>query len=162
MRKHIWPDDAPKPSPLAEEAEKKADAKIDELKKDISQELASVLQRQRVADEKLQSFRAEMTHLIDRVITSSRQVDVEAGEETLRNAILRMLRILQRRRPQGTARELVDRLSENREGSSPGRLIEELTKMKEEGLVTLSDEQMGPETIVQIHGLGPNRSPSTG
>lgn len=147
MRKHIWPEDSPGGDQLAEEAERKADAKIDELKENVSNELAAVLQRQRVADEKLQSIRAEMARVIDRVIASSRQADLEAREETLRSAILRTLRIQQRRHPRVTASDLVEKMTPE---ASPTRVIEELEKMRNEGLVTLSDELIAPLTIVRL------------
>ncbi len=150
MRKHMWPDETVENDHLAEEAEKKADAKIEELKKDISQELGTVFQRQRIADEKLDSIRSEMGHLIDRVITSSRQVEVEAREETLQSAILRSLRIMQHKRPRVTAAELVDRLSKD---ASPNRIVEELTKLRDDGLLLLSDERVAPDTTIQIRGV---------
>jgi vacuolar-type H+-ATPase subunit H len=151
MRKHIWPTEPTGDDQLAEEAERKADEKIEELKKSVSDELATVLQRQRVADEKLQSFRAEMNHLIDRVIVSSRQVDVEAREETLRAAILRSLRLLQRRHRRVSASDLVERLMPEAPGH---KVVEELMKMRDEGLLTLSEDPVGPDTIIGLSRVG--------
>ncbi len=93
MRKHIWPTEVPEQENAIEEAEKKADEKISELKKVVESQVEELLQRQRIADDKMASLTGEMRSILDRAIVSSRQVDLEAREETVREHILRQLRI---------------------------------------------------------------------
>lgn len=155
MRRHIWPDQAAEYDRLGEEAERKADAKIEDLKQAITAELSNVLQRQKVADERLESFSSDMSRLIDRIITTSRQVDVEARTETLRAAITRTLRLLLRRRGRVTASELVERLAEEAPAS---RIIHELSKLAEDGIVVLSESTITPETTIAFRSLNTRNS----
>jgi len=77
MRKHMWPTEDPEAEKAVEEAEKKADEKISDLKKAMEQQVAEVLQRQKVADDRVSAVRTEMRRLLDRAIVTSRQVETE-------------------------------------------------------------------------------------
>ena len=72
---------------LKEEADRKADIKIQELKKEMADELSNVLKRQQMSEGRTESLIADMRTLIDRVVDTSRQVDTAVREETLRKAI---------------------------------------------------------------------------
>jgi hypothetical protein len=150
MRKHMWPDDSPESDKAIEAVEKRADEKLVELKKEMDNQVATVLQRQRIADDKFTGLRHEMAHLLDNAIVQSRQAETEAREETAREYVLRELRILRRRKSTVTAEELVNRLVATVPTS---RVVAELTRMKSEGIVELSSEPVGPETIVTLRGL---------
>lgn len=150
MRKHMWPTDERDADKVAEEAEKKADEKVAELKMKMEREVGNVLQRQRIADEKLAAVSAEMRAVLEKAIATSRQVDNEAREETLREHILRELRVLRRRHPRVTTMHLVERLMPD---FSPPAIVRELQRLAEEKRVVLSDEFAGPETTIRLPGL---------
>lgn len=147
MRKHIWPEDKTASDELGEEVEKRADEKVDALKESMEREVGQMLQRQRLTDDKVAAVRAEMRELLDRAITGSRQVEIEAREETLRENLVDMLRYLGRRRSRITAVDVVNRFQDR---FPPGRIVDELVKMKQEGLVSLSQEPVGPDTVVKL------------
>jgi len=110
MRKPIWPVEEPDRENVIEETEKKADEKIAELKRGVDQQVAELLQRQRLADDKMTSLTGEMREILDRAILTSRQVDAEASEETIREHILRTLRIFNKTRRRATVDVLLQRL----------------------------------------------------
>jgi exonuclease VII large subunit len=147
MRRHMWPTDDAEPDKTVEEAEKKADEKISDLKRVFENQISQMLQKQKITDDKFSAVRDEMRHLIDRAITGSRQAESEAREETIREHILRHLRVLRRRRPTTTLGELVDRIGAI---FSPSRIFVELERMKAEGIIELSSERMHPETEIRL------------
>lgn len=155
MRKHMWPTESEDTDKVFEEAEKKADEKVAELKRTMEQEVGSILQKQKIADEKLASVRAEMRSVLDKAISSSRQVENEAREETIREHIIRALATMRRRYPHITTMRLIERLTPE---FPPTAVIRELERLKEERQIILSDEQIGPETIIRLisHRVSPN------
>jgi hypothetical protein len=152
MRKHMWPSDETEPDKAVEEVEKRADEKINEIKKTIEQQLSEVLQHQKIADDKVASLGSEMRHLIERAISTSRSVESEAREETIREYILRDLRILRRKTRRPSVNDLIERL----EGIFPiGRVIQELYKLRDEGTILLSDKEVNPATTIQYRPTSP-------
>ncbi len=149
MRKHMWPTDDTEPDKTVEETERRADEKIDELKSAFEGQVSDMLQRQRLTDDKMSSLRHEMRHLIDRAIASSRQAETEAREETLREHILRRLRVMRQRRPFVTLGEIVERLN-----LPPSRVFVELERMRAEGIVALSSDEMRPDNEIRLLRLG--------
>lgn len=157
MRKHMWPEDEPEQDKVAEEAEKKADEKISDIKATMETQISTILQGQRIAEEKMQSIQKEMRHLIDRAIVSSRQVESEAREETIREHILSAYRRLRIRHPRVTVNSLINRLSE--EVPFPtGAIIREINKMREDGTLKLSTTDINPDTTIMMRGRGLHES----
>ncbi|CAD5374035.1 conserved hypothetical protein [Rubrivivax sp. A210] len=147
MRKHIWPTEAPEQENAIEEAEKKADEKISELKKVVENQVAELLQRQRIADDKMASLTGEMRGILDRAIVTSRQVDLEAREETVREHILRQLRVYRRSRPKATVNDLVERL----QSSFPlTRIITEVERLQSEKIIELVPDELAPGSLIRL------------
>ncbi len=147
MRKHIWPEKDADSDKLAGEAEKRADEKVSALKKDMEKELSLILQRQRITDEKVSSLRGDMRGLLERAIVESRQVEVQAREEAVREQILRQITLLRRRSRPVTADAVVSRLMEN---FPPHVVVRELERMREEGSISLSDETVDADTVIEL------------
>lgn len=147
MRKHIWPADDAEPDKAIEEVEKKADQRISELKKTMEDQLSQLLQRQRIAGDQVTALRHEMRHLIDRAITGSRQVETEAREETIREHLVRELRMLRRRQPMTKVDDLVRRLIHTFPAQ---RIVLELERLKVDGIIATSTEEIGPDTEVRL------------
>jgi hypothetical protein len=144
MRKHIWPAEDNEPDKAIEETQKKADEKIGELKRTIDQQLSEILQRQKLADDRVSGVRTEVRRLLDRAIVGSRQVETEAREEAIREHILRSLRLLRERQPRTTVGDLVSAMP-----FPAHRVVPELSRMKEEGLIELNSEPVMPDTLVR-------------
>jgi exonuclease VII large subunit len=147
MRKHIWPADDKEQETAAEEVEKKADEKIAELKSVMEKQVGEMLNRQRLADEKTTALRSEMRHILDRAILSSREAELEAREETVREHILRVLRIFRRVRPRSTVDELVERL---RRSFPISRIVSELEKLRDEGIIDVSPREIAPHSEIRL------------
>jgi len=148
MRKHIWPEGTKSDETIDEETEKKADEKVVTLKNEIDGEVARLLEKQSMTDAKVDSIKHELRELVDRAITESRKVEIEAREETAREQILHYLRMRQRlRRPPLKAKELVGRMSDK----IPGHVIvRELEKLKSEDIVFWEGEGLDPDSIIEL------------
>jgi len=155
MRKHIWnggdSQTTDNKDSILEEADKKAEEKVAEVKRAMDKHLSEILDRQRVSDGNLTEIKHEMKGLLEHAIQTSRQIDSEAREETVREHILSELRKAMRRKKSYTASDLVDLLSEN---IPTHRLLLELKQLKSEGLVTYEDESIMPTTVIKIPRIG--------
>lgn len=79
MRKHIWP---VKEQSIEEQKqiEEKANTKIDELKKQISDELSGMMARVGHTDSKIEEVEKNLEKLVNRAIQQTRKVESEAQE----------------------------------------------------------------------------------
>lgn len=146
MRKHIWPEEPIEGDKLAEEVERKADDKVNLLKESIDSDLSAVLRQQEMQESQITEIRQEMSELIERAITSSRQVESEAREETLREHILREIRVLRLGEHPVTAKDIYKSTE-----IGVKRLIHELHRMSEEDVISMSDTHVEPETIIKLN-----------
>ena len=87
-----------------------------------------------------------MERLLENAIQTSRQIDSEAREETLRGHLQIELRKALRRNKVVTAAELVDSLSE----FPRHRVLGELQKMKARGLVVFEDDALMPDSAIRL------------
>jgi hypothetical protein len=149
MRKHMWPENASAPDKTAEAEKKKADEKVNQLKKDMEAEALAMLNRQKLADEEIATLGSEVHNLIDHAIAGSRQAEVEAREETIRDAILSYLRYSRMRR---TSRVFADDIISALTARFPlVGVLSELQKMADEGIIELSETGLRPTTEVILH-----------
>lgn len=79
MRKHIWPVKE-QSAEEQKQIEEKADAKIDELKKQISNELSGMMARVGDTDSKIDDVEKNLEKLVERAIQQTRQVESETQE----------------------------------------------------------------------------------
>jgi cell division septum initiation protein DivIVA len=153
MRKHIWSGEENgvsgenDKSDILEEADKKAEEKVQEIKSSLDKQLGEILKRQQIADGKVSGIGKELESLLENAIQTSRMVESEAREETVRNHILMELRKLRRRRRTVIADELVDSL---REFIPTHRIVRELEGMKEDGLLYFDGERIEPDTKIRL------------
>jgi hypothetical protein len=147
MRKHMWPEDPSEQETVLVETEGKADEKINNLKESIEAQLQTVLQGQKLAQEKNQLLQSEMRRLIDRAILSSRRVQAEARNETVREHILRVIRTLRRRQRRITADGVVERLADTFPASM---IVNEMRRLREEGIIDLDSKEMLPGSEIKL------------
>jgi len=147
MRKHIWPEEIAETDKVLEEAEKKANKKLNSVKDEMNTELLKMFKRQDITNSKLSSVKSEMRDLIDKATSSIRKVEINAREETIQGQILNAVELLQRNGLEATAIGIVERF----EGKLPaGGVVRELTKMAKEGKISLGDRKLGPDTLIRI------------
>lgn len=147
MRKHMWPEESTNTDKITEEAEIKAEEKISSLKSEMDKELLKMFQKQKITDTKLSSTRDEMRHLLDKAISSSRRLEIEAREETVRDQIRRLIKRLQRENQKVSAGRIVEKLSIS---FPQNKVINEIEEMAREGELSLSDALLGPKTIITL------------
>lgn len=150
MRKHIWNGNEAQPSEnkdsILEEADKKAEEKVAEVRKSMDKQLSEILARQRVADGNVNEIKHEMERLLENAIQTSRQIDSEAREETVRVHLLNEVRRGLRRKKSVTAVDLVGALPE----VPTFRILEELQAMKSEGLLAFEGDGISPDTKIRL------------
>lgn len=154
MRKHIWnggdSSDSQEKDRILEEADRKAEEKVAEVKRAMDRQLSEILARQRVSEGNVSEIKSEMETLLENAIQTSRQIDIEAREETVRNHIVSELR---KRRISGrvvTASELVDALQET---IPPHRIVGELNGMRADGLIVFTGDHVSPDTKIRLPSI---------
>lgn len=148
MRRHIWPEEesAEHESAMAE-VEGKADRKISELQQGIETQLNTVLAGQKIAEEKNLALQLEMRELIARAIRTSRRVEFEAREETVREHLLTALRSMRRLDRNLKVDAVVSRLSDT---FPVRRVISEIQKLRDENLIELSPDEVEPLSEIKL------------
>ena len=147
MRRHIWPDLSPPPDRASEELELKADQKVAELKAEMHRDVSQMLERQKITDKQVTSIQREVQNLLDKAILASRHAEIEAREETLRAAIIRLLTSLPRSRRGVRAEVIVDHLSSR---FPTRKIVSEIEELKNEGLVTFPELGLSPSSLIKV------------
>jgi hypothetical protein len=88
MRKHMWPEHTDQESEMIAQIETRANREIDNIRKELLQQIGAVAAQTGGTDAKVDELRVEIAPLIDEAISRSRHVDAEAREETLRDVML--------------------------------------------------------------------------
>jgi len=123
IRKHAWPSEPEAAGPAA--IEERAEEKVAELRQETTQQISRLMNEIGSKDEQIAALQA----LVQTAIDQSRSAEVEAREETLREAVLRALES-----GPMAAERLVSRLEQR--GFDFYKAIQELQDMAQEGLVT--------------------------
>lgn len=153
MRKHIWSggdfgengDEAK--NDILEEADRKAEEKVLEIKRAMDKKLNDILAQQRASDGEVVGIRNEMEKLLDSAIQTSRLVESEAREETVRQHILLELKKLRRINRHSEADDIVRTLSEHIPSE---KIIREIEKMKKDGLLSFEGEHLSPDSEIRL------------
>lgn len=163
IRKHMWPD-----QPLVDDAslkgiENKTDTKLNDLKKNLESELSKILENQKISNEKVPSLTEEMGKIFDQAIDNSHKVEVEAKGEKLRLIIHRMIVAWHNPRVPLTAGDIVDNIFRIYH-ILPEETINELTNMRKEGLISISDSviKSNSEIWLNSHQKNGNKILGTG
>jgi hypothetical protein len=131
MRKHIWPEQITQDKALAE-TDKKVEEKLQTVKDEMSLEIAALLQKQRIADDRLKNLSTDMQDLFERAIIKARTTESEVREESLKSFITRRIRHLALKNQPATADYIVASLGDNFPSSV---IIRELETMKADGIL---------------------------
>jgi F0F1-type ATP synthase membrane subunit b/b' len=146
MRKHAWGEATSETPNILEEAEKKAEEKTEALRKTFEDQVARVLEGQKITEGRIGIIRSELKQLVDRAINDSRNVEHEAREETLRGHIIERILHISKNKGKVLADDVVSYLHKQFPG---GAVVRELGRMKEEGLVAW-DGSLGPSTEINL------------
>jgi len=96
-----------------------------------------------------------MRVLIDRAIVRSREAESEAREETIREHILRAIRVLMRSKRVVTISDIIEKAGGI---FSTQRIVSEIERMRVDSLIRTSSDMLGPATEVRILGQRPIRT----
>jgi hypothetical protein len=138
MRRHIWPQETAVKEDALKEVEKRAEEKAQVMRKEISEEIAKRLGG---TDARVQ----DMMRIMDRAIDQTRRATAEAGRESVRADILRMLESGPRSL---TASDVVQALSARWPASV---IVRELEDLRRAGTLSLSDpDAISPRTLIRL------------
>ena len=131
IRQHMWPDLRPMEQ-VDEVTERKADEKVALVKQSIDTELTRLLDKQSHTDTQLQLLTGEVRSLLNKAITETRGSKREARDESVREVILRHLESLDTAVMLGNLSDLMN----DKYGIGASEVMDELEKLKQEGVVT--------------------------
>ncbi len=145
IRKHAWGEAPDESTGVLEEAEKRADEKMESLRERMEGQVSKVLEGQQLTDGRVKQIGTELSQLVGTAIEDSRHVEHEAREEAIQRYILRHLH-MQRGRSRGVkADAIVSDVREHFPGCNP---IHELSRMRERGVVAWGTDDLGPNTVI--------------
>ncbi len=155
MRKHLWSNnsDTDDLNKIEEEAEKKAETKIAQIKSEINKEINLILQRQRkdkqVTDNKIASLQSELQNVLEKAIAETVIVETIAKEETLREYIIKHLKMGKKRGVAIRAKDFLE-WAQN-DGLTPHKVFREIERMGEEKILELSEKKInGPDVQIDL------------
>ena len=148
MRKHMWPEEeTTEQENTLEEVENKADEKVGELKATMEAQIKALVDGQKIAHADNQELKGKMQQLVDRAILSSRKVEVEATEETLR---VHLIREIQRRARTHRITRLGD-IFGRLNGTFPlARVVDEIARLRSEHVIELDPDQLAPDSMIRM------------
>lgn len=148
ISEHAWPESKNDTTIIEERTAKKVEDKLAILKAELTAKIEGLLASlDAETNEKVDSVRRQLEEAASQAVDRTRQVEVETREETLHDAARRMMFNLRKRIRRTTASDLVNMLQE-RANAPFFDAVEELIKMKEEGLLDWTDEVLRPATMV--------------
>jgi len=147
MRRHIWSKITEEDSQIDEEAEKRADERISELREGFDKELAQILEKQNLTDEKIEHTEEQLRSVLDRAISETRRIETEVRPSEIRPNIIRIIRA---ESEPLAAVELTMKLE--RLGYELRDILPEISIMKEEGILFWHTESLRPSTVITIKG----------
>jgi alanyl-tRNA synthetase len=147
MRKHIWRDDTVSVNRVTDEAEQRADKKVQQLQEQFQQEVGRLLSRQSSTDARVAQIGDEIKNLVGRAINESRRAETEAREETLRENIVNIIK--NSRRGSATLVQIGNRLADKYPGTD---IVDELFKMAHEDIVTWhgAPSELSPDNQIRL------------
>ena len=148
MRRHIWPEQH-QAGDVRVEAERLADQRISEIRRELVDEVKTLVERQAGSDKRLlNNLTQDFSAVVERAIQQSRNVDVQAREQTLRDKVLTRLREVLERKTSVTAGDfVVDPVISPLGGLA---VIEELERMKAEGLIDYPEQFILRTSVLKI------------
>lgn len=147
MRRSIWPEDPKMHAEGEEELTTKVDAKLDSLKEEVGRDISDILQKQSITDTAVASLRDELQGVVDRAVSQSRKVEADTKAESTRRGILEALRSRVPSAPALSAGQLYEGLER---AIMPSSLVEELVRMRIDGLVAFEGSIAAPDTIITL------------
>ena len=149
MRKHIWPEKE-QSSEALKQIEEKADAKIDELRKQIGSELSGMMARVGHTDSKIDDVRVRLSELVDRAIQQSRQVESEAQKEKSISEIMTVILEFLGHRTDLRVAHIINKFQRV---YPPSKIMTALHQMIQDNLLLTDGDIKSLNTLVRINPL---------
>ena len=145
MRKHMWPEE-PEADAVAIEIDRRTDEKVQGIREELSTKIDEVVKRSGLTDARVGELREQFLPMLEQAISKTRSAENEAREEGLRTSLLRRHMLLQRRKGEVVAEDLV---SDPPGGFSPSDVVQELERLRSDGRLDWDDPILGPMTVIR-------------
>jgi hypothetical protein len=156
MRRHAWSNSPRTESSGAtlDAVELRADVKVTRIREELADSISALADRVGGTDERVKELSEQLLPMVDQALTRSRHAEVEAREEILRDAILRRYAECTEEAQPTTTWSVVGPLFD--EFSIP-EVIDELRRMKEDGILQWDSSYASPRTSDTLHLDGGRR-----
>jgi len=148
MRKHIWPNKNIEEDSTLKEIEEKSDEKIATLKKDLTADIKSIIDKIGKTDNKVQNLQGYMEEIVDKAIKQSRKVEMETMEEFDMSFVLNTILQFLRARQETSIRRIFAHPAIRKRCSIP-KLSEALEILQRENMIEASGPLDYPDTIIK-------------
>jgi hypothetical protein len=154
MREHIWSGgDSPKASksdPALEEIDKRTSENIEELRREVHEEIAQVISRVGTTTDQIGALEGQLGAVVDQALEASREAQVEAVRETLSDALQAEIAKWRRQGKRSIeADEIVSALVNRFDFN---KVLESIGELRDQGVVDFEGpvSEIGPYTSIQL------------
>jgi regulator of replication initiation timing len=154
MREHMWSGgDSHKTSksePALEEIDKRTSENIEELRREVHEEIAQVINRVGATSDQIGVLEGQLGAVVDQALEASREAQVEAVRETLSDAL--QSEIAKWRRQGKRTLEADEIVSALMNRFDFHEILESIGELRDQGLVDFegSVSEIGPYTSIQL------------
>jgi len=154
MREHMWSGGdghkTAKNDPALEEIDKRTSENIEELRKEVHQEIAQVINRVGATTDQIGVLEGQLGAVVDQALEASREAQVEAVRETLSEALQAEIAKWRRQGKRSVdADEIVVALTSRFDFH---KILESLGELRDKGIVDFKEpvDEIGPFTEIQL------------
>jgi hypothetical protein len=149
--KQPWPEATPQEDFIREEVERRAERKVEELRKALERGRSGVPEKPVIQETRIDSVKKETSGVADRAIAETKKAETEAIQVSIREKIEKQITFYQHRGYKGIISEFLmdDIISETPQLTIPD-IEYELRKMKEEAIIDWEGDKLGPNSHIEF------------
>jgi hypothetical protein len=144
IQKHAWGDENSNSTKVSEAIEKKLDERLNDLKASVNKELSTILERQNMNEEQINSIKSKVGEYIENAIIETREIENSTISENLSSRIKEFC-VKNGGRRSFFARDLVNDLISDFGFRSIG---DELRLMRKQGLLVFQGNEITPDSRI--------------
>jgi hypothetical protein len=149
--KQPWPEGARQEDFIREEGEKRAERRVEELRKALEKGKGGAPEKQVIHEIRMDSVKKEIPGATDRAVTEPRKADAETFKGSIRERIEKQINFYQHRGYKGIISEfLMDDIISDTPLLRISDIEPELHKMKEEAIIDWEGDKLGPNTHIEF------------
>ena len=149
--KQPWPEAARQEDFIREEVEKRAERKVEELRKALERGRGGVPEKQVIQETRMDSSKRDIPEAADRTIIEPRKAEAGEFKGSIRERIEKQIAFYQHRGYRGIISEfLMDDIKSDTPQLTGPDVEYELRKMKEDAIIDWEGDKLGPNTHIEF------------